>query len=108
VKLRKGDEVIVIAGKDKGVKGKVSAVFPGTNKVIVDGVNRAKRHVVARGRNTKSDIIDKDMPIHASNLQLLHKGTRTRVGAKVGADGTKVRIAKKTGEIVKKTGKEVS
>jgi large subunit ribosomal protein L24 len=98
VKLRKGDEVIVISGKDKGAKGTVSAVFPRTNKVIVDGINRAKRHVVARGQNTKSDIIDKDMPIDASNLQLLHKGERTRVGSKVRADGTKVRVARASGE----------
>jgi large subunit ribosomal protein L24 len=98
VKLRKGDEVIVISGKDKGAKGTVSAVFPRTNKVIVDGINLAKRHVVARGQNTKSDIIDKDMPIDASNLQLLHKGERTRVGSKVRADGTKVRVARASGE----------
>ena len=98
MKLKKGDTVVVIAGKDKGREGQVMTVLPGANKVIVSGVNLARKHQKARKQNEQGGIIDKDMPIHASNVMLVHKGKPTRIGYKVKDDGTKVRIAKSTGE----------
>ncbi|MFZ4721409.1 MAG: 50S ribosomal protein L24 [Ilumatobacteraceae bacterium] len=100
MKLKKGDNVIVIAGKDKGVEGEVMQVFPKTNKVIVNGVNTAKKHQKPTRGNQQGGIIDRDMPIDASNVMLVHKGKPTRVGYQVNADGTKVRVAKSTGEVI--------
>ncbi len=90
MKLRKGDPVIVITGKDKGREGQVSSVFPKQNKVIVHGVNTAKKHAKARKANTQGGIIDKDMPIDASNVAYVHKGKPTRLGYRIESDGTKV------------------
>jgi len=98
MKLRKGDTVIVISGKDKGKEGVVSHVMPSSNKVIVDGVNVAKKHQKPRKANEQGGVIDRDMPIEASNVMLVHKGKPTRIGFKVKADGSKVRIARTTGE----------
>jgi large subunit ribosomal protein L24 len=100
MKLRKGDRVVVIAGKDKGAEGEVLTVLPKENKVIVSGVNIAKRHTKARSAQTPGGIIDKDMPIEASNVMLVHKGKPTRVGYRIESDGTKVRVAKRTGEVI--------
>jgi len=100
MKLKKGDTVKVIAGKDKGQQGEIVHVFPSDNKVLVNGINTAKKHSKARRANQQGGIIDRDMPIHASNVMLLHKGKPTRVGYKIQADGTKVRVAKKTGEVI--------
>lgn len=98
MKIVKGDTVIVISGKDRGKEGVVSRVLPASNKVIVDGVNVAKKHQKPRKANEQGGIIDRDMPVHVSNVMLVHRGQPTRVGFKVNADGTKVRIAKRTGE----------
>jgi large subunit ribosomal protein L24 len=99
MKLKKGDTVIVIAGKDKGKQGEIISVQPKENKVIVAGVNTAKRHLASRGTAANTGgIVDKDMPINASNVMLVHKGKPTRVGYKVKSDGTKVRVAKRTGD----------
>ncbi|MFZ8902182.1 MAG: 50S ribosomal protein L24 [Ilumatobacteraceae bacterium] len=98
MKIQKGDTVIVISGKDRGKEGVVSRVMPSSNRVIVDGVNIAKKHQKPRKANEQGGIIDRDMPIHVSNVMLVHRGEPTRVGFKVNADGTKVRIAKRTGE----------
>jgi large subunit ribosomal protein L24 len=100
MKLKKGDHVVVITGKDKGREGEVIRAIPSEDKVIVSGVNTAKKHQKARSQNQQAAIIDRDMPIHASNVMLLHKGKPTRVGYKIQDDGTKVRIAKKTGEVI--------
>jgi large subunit ribosomal protein L24 len=100
MKLKKGDTVVVITGKDKGKEGEVMAVLPKTNQVIVDGVNIAKKHQKARGQNQQGGIIDRDMPIDASNVMLVHKGKPTRVGYRLNDDGSKVRIAKRTGEVI--------
>ncbi|CAB4530198.1 unannotated protein [freshwater metagenome] len=97
MKFKKGDSVIVIAGKDKGAKGVISAVLPAKGKVIIDNVNVAKRHSVARGQNTKSEIIDKPMPIHASNVMFDQGGKPSKIGYKIDKKGKKVRIAKSTG-----------
>jgi large subunit ribosomal protein L24 len=98
MKIQKGDTVIVISGKDRGKEGVVSRVMPTKNRVIVEGVNIAKKHQKPRKANEQGGIIDRDMPIHVSNVMLVHRGEPTRVGFKVNADGTKVRIAKRTGE----------
>ena len=98
MKIRKGDNVVVLAGKDKGKQGTVSRVLPKTNQVIVDGINVAKKHQKPQGANQQGGIIDRDMPVDASNVALVVDGKPTRVGFKVNADGTKVRIAKSTGK----------
>ncbi len=100
MKLRKGDTVKVIAGKDKGAEGEVAQVLPTANKVIVTGVNTAKKHSKPTRQNQQGGIIDRDMPIDVSNVMLLHKGKPTRVGYKIQADGKKVRVAKRTGEVI--------
>lgn len=100
MKLKKGDTVQIISGKEAGSQGVIIEVRPKDNKVIVEGRNIAKRHTKARGQGQKADIIEKPMPMDASNVMLVVKGKPTRVGYKVNADGTKVRIAKKTGEEV--------
>jgi large subunit ribosomal protein L24 len=100
MKLKKGDTVVVIAGKDKGHEGEVVQVMPSANKVIVNGANTAKKHSKPSRGNQQGGIIDRDMPIDASNVMLVHKGKPTRVGYKINADGTKVRVAKKTGEVI--------
>ncbi len=100
MKIRKGDTVVVISGKDKGRQGEVMRVLPKQDKVIVDGVNVAKKHQKARRQNQQGGIIDKDMPIHVSNVMLVHKGKPTRVGYRVNPDGSKDRIAKRTGEVI--------
>ncbi len=100
MKIKKGDTVLVIAGKDKGQEGEVVQVFPADNKVIVNGVNTAKKHQKPRKTNQQGGIIDRDMPVDASNVMLVHKGKPTRVGYKVQPDGTKVRVAKTTGEVI--------
>jgi large subunit ribosomal protein L24 len=100
MKLKKGDNVIVIAGKDKGKEGEIVHVYPSDNKIIVNGVNTAKKHQKPRRANEAGGIIDRDMPVDASNVMLVHKGKPTRVGYQVGADGKKVRVAKRTGEVI--------
>jgi len=98
MKLKKGDKVIVISGKDKGKEGDISMVLPKQNQVMIAGVNISKRHLAARGNANTGGIIDKDMPFDASKVMFLHKGKPTRIGYLVKEDGTKVRIAKSTGE----------
>jgi large subunit ribosomal protein L24 len=100
MKIKKGDTVVVIAGKDKGVEGQIAQVMPADNKVIVTGVNTAKKHSKPSRGNQQGGIIDRDMPVDASNVMLVHKGKPTRVGYKTNADGTKVRVAKRTGEVI--------
>jgi large subunit ribosomal protein L24 len=100
MKLKKGDTVVVIAGKDRGKEGEVVQVLPSDNKVIVNGVNTAKKHQKPRRANEPGGIIDRDMPVDASNVMLVHKGKPTRVGYRINTDGTKVRVAKRTGEVI--------
>jgi len=98
-KLRKGDEVVVLAGKDKGKKGTIASVDPKANKAVVDGVNMAVRHQ-RQTQTTQGGRLPKAMPIDLSNLALLDKnGKATRVGFKV-EDGKKVRVAKTTGDVI--------
>lgn len=100
MKLRKGDTVEVITGKDKGKRGEIAFVFPKVNKVIVHGVNTAAKHQKPRRANEAGGIIDKDMPIDASNVMLVHKGKTVRVGYRINDDGTKVRVARPSGEVI--------
>ena len=97
MKIRKDDTVVVISGKDKGKQGKVVRVLPDAGKVVVEGVNVAKRHQKPTRSMQQGGIIDKAMPIDASNVALVVDGKPTRVGYRVEADGTKVRVAKSTG-----------
>lgn len=98
-KLRKGDEVIVLAGKDKGKKGTIISVAPKTGKAVVDGINMAIRHE-RQTQTTQGGRLPKSMPIDMSNLSLMDKnGKTTRVGFKV-EDGKKVRVAKTTGDVI--------
>ena len=100
MKIVKGDHVIVISGKDKGKEGEVVRAIPKQDKVVVTGVNTAKKHQKAQKQNQQAGIIDVDMPVHVSNVMLVHKGKPTRVGYKIQDDGTKVRVAKRTGEVI--------
>ncbi len=97
-KIKKGDKVIVIAGKDKGKKGDVMQIITDENRAVVSGVNIAKRHTKAQGAN-EGGILNKILPIHISNLALLDPkdGKATRVGYKTLDGGKKVRVAKRTG-----------
>ena len=100
-KIKKGDKVIVIAGKDKGKQGDVMQIITDENRAVVSGVNVAKRHTKAQGAN-EGGIIDKLMPIHISNLALIDPkdGKATRVGYKTLDGGKKVRVAKRTGATI--------
>jgi len=100
MKLKKGDTVRVITDKDKGKEGVVQRVIPADNKVIVSGVNIAAKHQRARRANEQGGIIDKDMPIHASNVMFVHKGKTVRLGYSFDKKGNKVRVARPKGEEV--------
>jgi large subunit ribosomal protein L24 len=97
MKIRKGDRVQVLAGKDVGRQGEVTRVIPKHDKVIVDGINVAKRHQRATNATMQGGIIDKDMPIHISNVAIVcSKCGPTRVGYQIEGD-TKTRICRKCG-----------
>jgi large subunit ribosomal protein L24 len=102
--VKKGDQVIVIAGKDKGKKGRILEAYPAEGRVLVEGVNIIKRHTKPNMKNPQGGIIEREAPIHASNVMILDPktGEPTRIGKKFLADGTKVRYAKKSGEILDK------
>ena len=95
--VKKGDHVQVITGNHRGAKGKSLAVLPAKSQVIIEGVRLIKKHTRRSQENQQGGIIDRDMPVDASNLMLVHKGKPTRVGYRVNDDGTKVRIAKRSG-----------
>ena len=99
MKIKKGDMVKVIAGKDKDKEGKVIAVNQKDAKVIVEGVNMLTKHTKPSAANQNGGIVHQEGPIDASNVMLMHKGTATRVGFKMEGD-KKVRFAKKTGEVI--------
>ena len=97
MKIKKGDMVKVIAGKDKDKEGKVLSIKDG--KAIVEGINMVTKHAKPSMSNQQGGIINKEAPIDLSNLMVMYKGKATRVGFKV-EDGKKVRIAKSTGEVI--------
>ena len=102
LRIKKGDNVIVIAGNDKGKTGKVLSVDPAENRAIVEGVNLVSKHTKPNSKAPQGGIIKKEAPIHISNLSLIDpkSNTATRVGYKM-VDGKKVRYAKKSGEEIK-------
>ena len=101
--VKKGDKVQVISGKDKGKQGVILSAFPKNNRVLVEGVNIIKKHSKPTQANPQGGIIEKEAPIHVSNVMALDPktGVPTRVGYQL-VDGKKVRIAKKSGELLDK------
>ena len=101
-KIKKGDKVVVIAGAHKGTVGTVSKVLPEFDQVVVEGVNRVKRHMKPTPRMPEGGIVEKDRPIHASNVALMDPKTEkaTRVRFQVDADGKKSRVAVKIGSVI--------
>lgn len=99
MKIRKGDRVQVLAGKDRGREGEVSRVIPSRNKVIIEGMNVAKRHQKSTRETMQGGIIDKAMPIHVSNVAVLSPADEkpTRIGYRLNDDGSKVRVCRRTG-----------
>ena len=97
-KIRKGDKVVVLAGRDKGRTGEVIEVRPAQNRVLVRGVNLVKRHQKQTGTQ-EGGIISKEASVHLSNIAIADPkdGKPTRVGFKIAADGKKIRIAKRSG-----------
>jgi large subunit ribosomal protein L24 len=97
MKVRKGDKVVVLQGKDRGKEGTVTFAFPKDDRVIVDGVNIAKKHQKPTRQTQQGGIIDKEMPIPVSNVAIVCPscGKATRVGHRFEPDGTKVRICRK-------------
>ncbi|MPY90513.1 MAG: 50S ribosomal protein L24 [Luteitalea sp.] len=101
--VRKNDEVLVIAGKDRGKRGRVLRVLPVANRVIIEGVNLVKRHTRPDPRrNVKGGIVEREAPLHASNVMVVDPSTghRTRIGHRVLDDGRKVRISRSSGEVI--------
>jgi large subunit ribosomal protein L24 len=102
MKVKKGDTVVVIAGKDKGAKGKVIQAYPDRNKVLVEGVNRIKKHtrITQTQRGAQSGgIVTQEAAIDVSNVMIVgDDGKPTRVGYKIDEDGRKVRISRRTGK----------
>jgi large subunit ribosomal protein L24 len=102
MKVKKGDTVVVIAGKDKGAKGKVITAYPRQDKVLVEGVNRVKKHerirTTQRGAKT-GGIVTQEAPIHVSNVMVVDSdGHPTRVGYRIDENGQKVRVSRSNGK----------
>lgn len=102
MKIKKGDTVVVIAGKDKGAKGKVIQAYPERDRVLVEGVNRIKKHTrisqTQRGAQS-GGIVTQEASIHVSNVQVVDSdGKPTRVGYRIGEDGKKVRVSRRNGK----------
>lgn len=100
--VRRGDNVIVIAGKDKGREGEVIKVFPEDQRVLVRGVNVVKRHTRPSAANPNGGIVAKESSIHVSNVMHVDpdSGKPTRIGHNILKDGTKVRVAKRSGSTI--------
>ncbi len=100
-KIKTGDQVVILAGKDKGSKGTVIKIIKDKDRVIVEGVNMIKKHVKPSTENPQGGIVEKEAPIHISNVALVDPktGEPTRVGYEI-KDGKKVRVSKKSGEVI--------
>ena len=102
MKVHKGDTVLVIAGKDKGAKGKVIQAYPKENRVLVEGVNRIKKHTAVSANERGASvggIVTQEAPIHVSNVQVVDSdGNATRVGYRTDDNGKRVRISRKNGK----------
>jgi large subunit ribosomal protein L24 len=103
LKIKKGDNVVVISGRDKGKRGQVLRVFPDENRLIVQGVHMARRHTKQQ-LGEPGGIVDKEATIHLSNVAHLdpQSGKPTRVGYRMLGDGRKVRVARRSGEVIDK------
>jgi large subunit ribosomal protein L24 len=101
LKIKKGDNVVVISGRDKGKSGQVLRVFPTENRLVVQGVHMARRHTKPR-MGDSGGIVDKELTIHLSNVAHLdpQSGKPTRIGYKTMDDGRKVRVARRSGEMI--------
>ena len=100
MKIQKGDTIQVITGNDTGKSGRVIKVYLDTNRIVVEGVNRVKKHARPTQENPQGGIIEKEATIHISNVMLVAESKPTRVGFKFLEDGRKVKFAKTTGEII--------
>ena len=99
IKIKKGDLVRVIAGKDKDKEGKVTSIDAKNNKAIVEGINMVTKHSKPSAQNQNGGIVHQEAPIDISNIMLVHKGKTTKIGYKMDGD-KKVRVAKSTGEVI--------
>ena len=99
MKLKVGDKVVVIAGKDKGKEGKIIRTLRSENKVVVEGVNKIKKHIKPTG-NEAGSIVEMEAPLHASNVMIIDPKTKkgTRIGHTTDKDGKKIRVSKKSNE----------
>jgi large subunit ribosomal protein L24 len=102
--VRKGDTVIVVAGKERGKRGRVLRVLPGKNRVVIERINMIKRHQRPTQKIRQGGIIEREGPIHLSNVMLIDptSGKPTRIGRRELSDGKRVRVARKSGEIIDK------
>jgi large subunit ribosomal protein L24 len=100
MKIKKGDLVQVMTGKNRGKQGKVVKVLPETNRVIVEGVNILKKHERPTANNQQGGITEKEHPIHASNVMYVENGKPTRLGKLVNSNGPNERISRKSGNVV--------
>jgi large subunit ribosomal protein L24 len=107
IRIKKGDKVKIITGKNRGTIGEVIRVFPLQNRVIVSGVNIVKKHTKP-SKTSEGGIIKKELPIHVSNVSYIDNTTQeiTKIGYKILECGKKTRLAKKSGEIITKEGKK--
>jgi large subunit ribosomal protein L24 len=103
--IRRNDSVVVVTGKDRGKRGRVLKVLPEKNRLVIEGVNFIKRHTKPNpGRSVKGGIVEREAPLHASNVQLVcpECGKPTRIGRRILGDGRKVRICRKCEGVVDK------
>ena len=102
MRIRRSDIVEVLSGDDRGKRGRVLAVFPDRNRAIVEGVNFIKRHTKPNRNNPKGGIVEKEAPVHLSNLMLISPkdNQRTRFSVKRAEDGSRVRVCRRSGEVI--------
>ena len=102
LRIKKDDQVVVLTGKDKGKTGRVLRVYPDRDRVLVETINKVKKSQRPTQENQKGGFVEIELPIHISNVALIDKksGRPTRIGVKILKDGSKVRIAKRSGEVV--------
>ena len=99
--VKKGDMVMIIAGDDKGKKGRVLEIITASDRALVEGINIVSRHTKPNAQNQNGGIIKKEAPVHISNMKVMDKsGTPVRIGRKVNEAGKLVRVSKKSGEII--------
>ena len=100
MKIQKGDTIKVMTGADKGKEGRVIKIYPNADKILVEGIKIVKKHVRPNQENPQGGILEKEMPIHISNVALIINGNPSRIGYKTLEDGKKVRYSKKTNEVI--------